>query len=296
MLQWMVSGGGGCGLEPGGGGRSTNWQCSSSSFQETMRKRSWSLSKMDSRNFSSALSPDTDILASSPGPGLRHLARSAAASLRLSPARPWPRPRLRGGGWREGGGPGQPQPAGDGERGGSSLCTSLLHPLARLKGQQRSPLPLPFPFLSGGLGQPRQPPRPHPARLPLGRPRSRDTRSKAGPAPRSSPGATARLPAPAPAARAGLPARSGPARLAPAPRGLCPPGPAPARAVPPAPRSRSAVPSRRDCSPVSLFWCSSAPRQGSRSSLLRRTFIWLRKTEAWVCNCHLRVLSVLHFS
>lgn len=84
MLQWSVSGGSGeCGL-PGGGG-TRNWQCSSSSFQLTMRNRSWFLSKMDARNFSSALSPDTDIFPSSPAGGVRKGSRG-----REPPSRPRP--------------------------------------------------------------------------------------------------------------------------------------------------------------------------------------------------------------
>lgn len=53
-----------------------NWQLSSSGFQSMILKRSWFVSKMDSRNFSSAFSPETDILRSSPdkkhktGPGI----------------------------------------------------------------------------------------------------------------------------------------------------------------------------------------------------------------------------------
>lgn len=77
MLQWSVSGGGGeCGLPGGAGGGTRNWQCSSSSFQLTMRNRSWFLSKMDARNFSSALSPDTDIFPSSPAGGVRKGSRA----------------------------------------------------------------------------------------------------------------------------------------------------------------------------------------------------------------------------
>lgn len=77
MLQWSVSGGGGeCGLPGGAGGGSRNWQCSSSSFQLTMRNRSWFLSKMDARNFNSALSPDTDIFPSSPAGGVRKGSRA----------------------------------------------------------------------------------------------------------------------------------------------------------------------------------------------------------------------------
>ena len=78
MLQWSVSGGGGgeCRLPGGAAGGSRNWQWSSSSFQLTMRNRSWFLSKMDARNFSSALSPDTDIFPSSPAGGVRKGSRA----------------------------------------------------------------------------------------------------------------------------------------------------------------------------------------------------------------------------
>lgn len=86
MLQWSVSGDGGeCELPGGGGGGTRNWQCSSSSFQLTMRNRSWFLSKMDARNFSSALSPDTDIFPSSPAGGVRKGSRG-----REPPSRPRP--------------------------------------------------------------------------------------------------------------------------------------------------------------------------------------------------------------
>lgn len=59
MLQWMMSS-----WSP----VTLNWQLSSSGFQSMILKRSWFGSKMDSRNFSSAFSPETDIfLYSSPG-------------------------------------------------------------------------------------------------------------------------------------------------------------------------------------------------------------------------------------
>ena len=82
-----MSGGGGESELPGGGGGggTRNWQCSSSSFQLTMRNRSWFLSKMDARNFSSALSPDTDIFPSSPAGGVRKGSRG-----REPPSRPRP--------------------------------------------------------------------------------------------------------------------------------------------------------------------------------------------------------------
>lgn len=86
MLQCSVSGGAGAGLP---GGRARNWQCSSSSFQLTMRNRSWFLWKMDARNFSSALSPDTDILASSPAAGSRARAAVTAGRWRGRAPGPW---------------------------------------------------------------------------------------------------------------------------------------------------------------------------------------------------------------
>lgn len=61
MLQWIMSS-----FSP----VTLNWQLSSSGFQSMILKRSWFGSKMDSRNFSSAFSPETDIFHYS-SPGIR---------------------------------------------------------------------------------------------------------------------------------------------------------------------------------------------------------------------------------
>lgn len=56
MLQWMIRS-----FSP----VTLNWQLSSSGFQSIILNRSWFGSKIDSKNFSSAFSPDTDIFCSS---------------------------------------------------------------------------------------------------------------------------------------------------------------------------------------------------------------------------------------
>ncbi len=56
MLQWIISS-----FSP----VTLNWQLSSSGFQSIILNRSWFGSKIDSRNFNSAFSPDTDIFHSS---------------------------------------------------------------------------------------------------------------------------------------------------------------------------------------------------------------------------------------
>lgn len=56
MLQWMISS-----FSP----VTLNWQLSSSGFQSIILNRSWLGSKIDSRNFNSAFSPETDIFYSS---------------------------------------------------------------------------------------------------------------------------------------------------------------------------------------------------------------------------------------
>lgn len=56
MLQWMISG-----FSP----VTLNWQLSSSGFHSMILNRSWFGWKIDTRNFSSAFSPDTDIFSSS---------------------------------------------------------------------------------------------------------------------------------------------------------------------------------------------------------------------------------------
>lgn len=56
MLQWMISS-----FSP----VTLNWQLSSSGFQSIILKRSWFGSKIDSKNFNSAFSPETDIFYSS---------------------------------------------------------------------------------------------------------------------------------------------------------------------------------------------------------------------------------------
>lgn len=57
MLQWIINS-----FSP----VTLNWQLNSSGFQSMILKRSWFGSKMDSKNFSSAFSPDTDIFHASP--------------------------------------------------------------------------------------------------------------------------------------------------------------------------------------------------------------------------------------
>ena len=57
MLQWIINS-----FSP----VTLNWQLSSSGFQSMILKRSWFVSKIDSKNFSSAFSPDTDIFHASP--------------------------------------------------------------------------------------------------------------------------------------------------------------------------------------------------------------------------------------
>lgn len=226
---------------------------------------------MDSRNFSSALSPDTDILASSPGPGLRHLARSAAASLRLSPARPWPRPRLRGGRWREGGGPGQPQPAG-GRRARRQL--PLYRPPAPTRSLKRAtaePAPpsfpsLPLPLRRAGPAPPAAPPSPcpppaRPAPLP-----GHTQQGRAGPPllpRRHRPPPRARPRGPGRAARPLRPRQAGPGtpRALPAWPSPCP-GTA-ARSPLPAARCRAAVTAHPH-----LSSCAAQPRGRERGLLL----------------------------
>lgn len=56
MLQWMISS-----FSP----VTLNWQLSSSGFQSIILNRSWFGSKIDSKNFNSAFSPETDIFYSS---------------------------------------------------------------------------------------------------------------------------------------------------------------------------------------------------------------------------------------
>lgn len=60
ILQWIINS-----FSP----VTLNWQLSSSGFQSIILKRSWFGSKMDSKNFSSAFSPDTDIFHASPAGG-----------------------------------------------------------------------------------------------------------------------------------------------------------------------------------------------------------------------------------
>lgn len=72
MLQWIINS-----FSP----VTLNWQLSSSGFQSMILKRSWFGSKMDSKNFSSAFSPDTDIFHASPaGPLGRGRSRDLAFS------------------------------------------------------------------------------------------------------------------------------------------------------------------------------------------------------------------------
>lgn len=74
MLQWMISS-----FSP----VTLNWQLSSSGFQSIILNRSWFGSKMDSKNFNSAFSPETDIFHSSQARprGEGKLGRNATAQL-----------------------------------------------------------------------------------------------------------------------------------------------------------------------------------------------------------------------
>lgn len=257
-----------------------------------MRKRSWSLSKMDSRNFSSALSPDTDILASSPGPGLRRLTRSAAAS--LSPARPWPRPRLRGGRWREG--PGQPQPAG---RRRTRRQLPLYQPSTPTRSLKRAIAQLAPPSPSSqqaGPGPPAAPPSPCP---PSARPAPlRDTHSGAGPPsapppgpPPASPRPPQRRRSPPQVTAAPVPGSAklphGPLRALPAYLSPCPCSPLPRLGALQAACSHQPGAEGSDCSPGFILFCRSALREGMRSLLPHRTWILPRKS----CSLGLQLSS-----
>lgn len=185
----------------------------------------------------------------------------------------------------------------DSERGGSPLCTSLLHPLARLKGQQRSPLPLPFSTLPlpprrAGPGPPAAPPSPCP---PPARPAPLPghTHGRAGPAPRSS------LPVPPPAFPATAPAPSVSAATAPA-LPARPPAPTPARALPlllapagsppPQPCSRPAGCRNAGTCSLPVFLPSLlllSPAEGNAVRLPHRAFILPRK------NCSLGFALVI---
>lgn len=92
ILQWIISS-----FSP----VTLNWQLSSSGFQSIILNRSWFGSKIDSRNFNSAFSPDTDIFHSShqqPGRGGKGRTDTASAQLILGSECVC----ARSGGWRRG--------------------------------------------------------------------------------------------------------------------------------------------------------------------------------------------------
>lgn len=80
MLQWMISSFSLVTL---------NWQLSSSGFQSIILNRSWFGSKIDSRNFSSAFSPETDIFSSSQSSRPLAEGKSGAECDRAVQSPPW---------------------------------------------------------------------------------------------------------------------------------------------------------------------------------------------------------------